>query len=684
MHVVVLTRALTTDDAGVRTCSGIEHEDGKTDADRQYALFLADTVLVTKTEPEVMTPTKKLYDDICFEFKGEDDDDDAAEEDAETEAKQKEMLARLENNPRRRGGGSGAAPGETAAGKDEKMRLNQEQLSKDVDEQAKRRLLKTNADIMNRAKTKDTPHCFKRFDQMDSDQNRSLKIYVDKARGAVIFPVYGMPVPFHIASIKQVVMGDEDEDRSINLRVTFDVPGVTLKPEYQVRGENLVYVKELTYRTKNIPELQNIVRKIKDLQKKHREALSEEKQQENFVEQEDLIHAKPGDPKIVLKDLYVKPSIGARGKRIQGTLQAHRNGFLFTTRKGEKLKILYSRIKHALFQPPDDEVVIMLHFHLRHGITMNKKQVIDIQFYTEVDDVSTDLSKSKGIHDRDEIEAEQRQRRMQKKLRDAFKSFYNKVQNWTSKLHEDNRKIPVLEFDSPVRELGFMGVPLKSTVLCQPTTHCLVNLTDQNPFVLSLDDVERVVMERVDFSLRNFDIVFIMKDYEKAVVHVNAVPMKAIAAIKDWLDSCDIKFTERGGPNLEWKKIMKTILDDPEEFFETGGWNFLEPEVAGSDEEEEEESDGFASPDEEEFAESEDSEEYESDSDASDDESGSDDDSGSDDLGSDEEAGMDWDEMEEQAKKQDARKPSAYDAPEPQKSKRKRDSTGRKPIKKRK
>ena len=29
--------------------------------------------------------------------------------------------------------------------------------------------------------------------------------------------------------IKQVVMGDEDEDRSINLRVTFDVPGITEK-----------------------------------------------------------------------------------------------------------------------------------------------------------------------------------------------------------------------------------------------------------------------------------------------------------------------------------------------------------------------------------------------------------------------------------------------------------------------
>ena len=91
---------------------------------------------------------------------------------------------------------------------------------------------------------------------------------------------------------------------------------------------------------------------------------------------------------------------------------------------------------------------------------------------------------------------------------------------------------------------------------------------------------------------------------------------------------------------------MKTILEDPEEFFDTGGWNFLEPEVAPSDAEEEEESDGFATPDEQEYSESEDSEEYDSDGSASDDYSGEDSDSdGSDDLGSDEEEGLDWDEI---------------------------------------
>lgn len=41
--------------------------------------------------------------------------------------------------------------------------------------------------------------------------------------------------------------------------------------------------------------------------------------------------------------------------------------------------------------------------------------------------------------------------------------------------------------------------------------------------------------------------------------------------------SCDIKYTE-GIQSLNWARIMKTIVDDPVGFFETGGWGFLEPE----------------------------------------------------------------------------------------------------------
>ena len=43
----------------------------------------------------------------------------------------------------------------------------------------------------------------------------------------------------------------------------------------------------------------------------------------------------------------------------------------------------------------------------------------------------------------------------------------------------------------------FMGAPFRSTVLLQPTTHCVVNLTEQPNFVITLDDIELVHFERV-------------------------------------------------------------------------------------------------------------------------------------------------------------------------------------------
>ena len=41
--------------------------------------------------------------------------------------------------------------------------------------------------------------------------------------------------------------------------------------------------------------------------------------------------------------------------------------------------------------------------------------------------------------------------------------------------------------------------------------------------------------------------------------------------------SCDIHYNE-GIQSLNWTKIMKTITDDPEGFFDQGGWTFLNPE----------------------------------------------------------------------------------------------------------
>lgn len=43
------------------------------------------------------------------------------------------------------------------------------------------------------------------------------------------------------------------------------------------------------------------------------------------------------------------------------------------------------------------------------------------------------------------------------------------------------------------------------------------------------------------------------------------------------VSQCDIKYTE-GIQSFNWAKIMKTINDDPEGFFDNGGWSFLDPE----------------------------------------------------------------------------------------------------------
>lgn len=120
--------------------------------------------------------------------------------------------------------------------------------------------------------------------------------------------------------------------------------------------------------------------------------------------------------------------------------------------------------------------------------------------------------------------------------------------------------------------------------------------------------------------------------------------------------SCDIRYTE-GVQSLNWAKIMKTITDDPEAFFETGGWTFLDPESGsenerGSDEEDSEE-DEYAPTDLDDEEEDESESEYSEDVDSSDlsDDSGS----GSEDGegGESDESGKDWSDLEREAAEAD-------------------------------
>lgn len=486
---------------------------------------------------------------------------------------------------------------------------------------------------------------------------QELKIYVDKGHDSVVVPIFGYPTPFHISTLKNLSSSVEGD--YTYLRLNFFHPGVTVNKagtssasEVLFPNPDSIYIKEITYRATNVKEAGEIsapstnlslaFKYIKDMQKEYKEKEQEEKEKEGMVKQDSLILSNnKNNPR--LKDLYMRPS--TTQKRTPGTLEAHNNGFLYTSIRGEKIEILFNNIKHAIFQPCDHEIIILIHFHLKHAIMFGKKKYTDIQFYTEVGEVITDLGKHNRGGDRDDMIAEQAEREMRRKLNAAFKAFIEKVEGLTNNS---------VSFEKPFRELGFHGTPHRSMVLLQPTPSCLVNVTEQPPFIMSLDQIELVHFERVSFSLKNFDMVFIFKDYTKKVVMITSIPMKQLDQIKEWLNSCDIKYTE-GLQSFNWQKIMKTIVDDPEGFFDNGGWTFLEPdsdsEAQEADDDISDEEDDAYEPTDSESGEEEsddDSEYSESDEDESESSSGSG--SGSD----SEESGKDWSELEEEARREDA------------------------------
>jgi nucleosome binding factor SPN SPT16 subunit len=93
-----------------------------------------------------------------------------------------------------------------------------------------------------------------------------------------------------------------------------------------------------------------------------------------------------------------------------------------------------------------------------------------------------------------------------------------------------------VEVDIPFRELAFEGVPFRTNVRLQPTTECLVYLSDPPFLVVTLADIEIASLERVQFSLKQFDMVLIFKDFTKSPLHINSIPSSQLDDVKNWLE----------------------------------------------------------------------------------------------------------------------------------------------------
>lgn len=557
-----------------------------------YSVFLADTVVVLKDETKYYTKVVKGWSKVRYDI-DDSDGEDKPKKSSSSSSGSKEKEAKAKSGSR---GAVETLPSGTRnqvltlrlrdqqrqlEGKEtdqERRDRHQAELMRRKREEAMRRLEEQNNEKSDDRKKEKSILAYRDPKDYPSEL-RERQVMVDMRAECVILPINGVPVPFHISTIKNV--SKSEEDKATYLRINFYVPGTSLGrdvlPAMQTaiaKFPNKMFIKELGFRSSDAHNLNNQFRLIKELQKRVKQREQREQEESDLVVQEDLVLTRDRRvPRLI--DLSARPHV--TGRKTHGTLEAHSNGVRFMTNKNQKLDILYSNIKHAIFQPCDKELVVLIHFHLKNHIMIGKKKQNDVQFFTEVIEGSQTLdNRRRSMYDPDELDEENRERALREKLNTTFKEFCHKMEGVSERYGK-----PVV-FDIPYRELGFMGTPFKEMVLLQPSVHCLVSLTDMPFFIISLDEVEHVHFERVMFSSKNFDVVFVFKNFDAAPMRISAVSTGELERIKEWLDDIDICFTT-GTANLNWKSIMATIKADNRFYLDSdedgvpkpAGWEFL-------------------------------------------------------------------------------------------------------------
>lgn len=657
-----------------------------------YALFLADIVHVLGggLKPDILTAgARKDLQQVSYELDqgGDDVNDDATGGGDEVEEVR-------DGGPRR---GSAAADADAARGRRRStaaVREGEVAEAKAEEERRRKHQMELEQRMLSRGRARleggsskkggsENGEKKKRLDELVAYRSsaafpptKSRQLTVDMDAEALIVPISGVPVPFHISTIKNA--SKSDEGKHTYLRVNFHVPQLAPRnnfsraaqntptfPDLEKRGEMTpAFVKELSFRSSNPQNLSDCLRRIKELVKRAQLQRTEALEKGTLVTQDKVRLTKSGRVPLI-SDAVVRPPL-ATGKNNRGTLEAHSNGFYYRGKSGS-VEILYANVRNAFFQEADKEMIVCVHFHLKNEIYVGKKKTRDVQFYIEVMEAAVRLNDTRRRQfDQDELEEEQRERDLRNRTNKLFLKFTKEVEEKHG-----------LEFDIPYRSLAFTGAPRSAAVTLLPTVNCIIDVIDWPPFVLHLQDVEIAFFERVNLQLRNFDLVFVFKTYQDDVNNsskptkdmwqrISAIETDDLNSIKKYLDEQEIKYYE-GAMSLQWNNVLKTIRNDMEAFYDDGGWQFLsvdavddDGEEGGSDEDSLEGDQEFevaagasgsdvgSSDGSSDYSESEGSEdvraELEGDSEA-----------GEDDLSSDEE-GLDWEEAERKAKADDAKR----------------------------
>lgn len=488
---------------GLEVETDVSDEKAKT-----YALLLSDTVVVGETPDVVTKPSGVDPKDVIWETR-DGDDDESDEDDDVIGAGAKKLAAKVDLSGKRE------AAVESAQ---ENRKLNQEQIAAKQRKEAIARIKKMDEAAASSAKKK-TPVSYESVARYPKIK-RPHQIHVDQSNDTVFVPVFGQPMPIHVAMIKNISRVADPNGSFVEMRINLETPGVTAGSARNAlfRDPNATFIKELIYRSGSTQRMSNAFQNI-NLTKKEWTRREKEKADKASLVKMDSLKQYRGGPPPRLQETIIKPSLGGRGRRT-GTLEIHHNGVRYKSAQNPPLDITFANIKHTFFQAAVNEMgseyrddQVRIHFHLRNELMVGKKKTKDVQFCSQVGEDNIKLSDvRRSAYDPDELEEEQRERDRRNKKNKEYKKFAMTIQE-----NSENTADPI-EVDIPYKDLCFTGRASvkgasRGESFFMPTKDCLVDLADPPFFLLDTNELEIVYFERVSHNLKYFDMVFVCKDY---------------------------------------------------------------------------------------------------------------------------------------------------------------------------
>jgi nucleosome binding factor SPN SPT16 subunit len=465
--------------------SDIENKGTQAKKVKTYSLVIADTIRVAASKAINFTRDAKFdAESVCFFF------DDSEEEVAEKPKakKDKSIGAVASSNIVSKRLRADRQATDTAE-KDAQRREHQKSLHARKQKEGLEKYANQKG-ALNGTEVKQ----FKRFQSYKREEDfpaktKELIIVADPKSHSVVVPIMGRPVPFHISTIKNASTTAEGPFTSLRINFLSPGQGVGRKDDQPFEDPNAHFVRSLTFRSKDMDRMQGVADAITNMKKDATRREQEKKQLEDVIEQDKLIIDRRPQK---LDPVFLRPALD--GKRMPGDLQIHQNGLRYVHGMGaETVDVLFNNMRHLFFQPCKGELIVIIHIHLINPIMIGKRKTKDVQFYRDATDIAFDeTGNRKRKHrygDEEEFEAEEEERKRRMELDKLFMQFARKI--------EEADKEGETKVDVPVRDLGFNGVPSRSSVWVQPSADCLVQLTEPPFLVLTLDDIEVVHLERV-------------------------------------------------------------------------------------------------------------------------------------------------------------------------------------------